>query len=75
MGQSGLSFMDIGAYGIIFYRYGAVLRIIVFKMSGRSQAFVEFHSPISAHVALLVLLITSLKRKRTSLEDSKNHKY
>ncbi|EUB63992.1 Polypyrimidine tract-binding protein [Echinococcus granulosus] len=37
----------------IFYRYGAILRIIVFKMSGRSQAFVEFHSPISAHAALL----------------------
>ncbi|VDL61971.1 unnamed protein product [Hymenolepis diminuta] len=46
-----LNYMD---YFKIFYRYGAVLRIIVFKMSGRSQAFVEFHSPISAHVALLV---------------------
>ncbi|VDD74424.1 unnamed protein product [Mesocestoides corti] len=46
-----LNYMD---YFKIFYRHGAILRIIVFKMSGRSQAFVEFNSPVSAHAALLV---------------------
>ncbi|VDK35489.1 unnamed protein product [Taenia asiatica] len=50
--HSQLNYMD---YFKIFYRYGAILRIIVFKMSGRSQAFVEFHSPISAHAALLAV--------------------
>uniref|UniRef100_A0A5K3EUH9 RRM domain-containing protein n=1 Tax=Mesocestoides corti TaxID=53468 RepID=A0A5K3EUH9_MESCO len=47
-----LNYMD---YFKIFYRHGAILRIIVFKMSGRSQAFVEFNSPVSAHAALLTL--------------------
>ncbi|VDN08696.1 unnamed protein product [Dibothriocephalus latus] len=65
-------------FKILFHRYGCVLKIIVFKMSGRNQAFVEFASPVSAHVALLqmdgtLLCTTQAKLKvefsrQTSLE-------